>query len=109
MQTANKTITTFTVGASTAYFRVGGYINITAIATDVIQLQITYTDENNTSQTKAFYNQGTTTPGLSVLGNSSFPTMDIHCKNGTAITVSAILTTSSGTITYDCGARIQQL
>jgi len=108
-QTANKTIATFTVAASTAYFRIGGYINITAISADVIQLQVVYTDENNISQTRPFYNQGITVPGLSTTGNSSFPTMDIRCKNGTTITVLATLTTSSGSITYDCGARIQQL
>jgi hypothetical protein len=108
-QTANKTIATFTIGASTAYFRVNGYINVTAIATDVIQLQVVYTDENNTARTAIFYSQGTTTPGLSTIGNSSFPALDIRCKNGTTITVSATLTTSLGSITYDCGARIQQL
>lgn len=108
-QTASKTIATFTVGSSVAYFRVGGYINITAITTNVIQLQVACTDETGTARTLVFYSQGTTMPGLSAIGNSSFSAMDIRCKNGSTITISATLTTSSGNITYDCGARIQQL
>jgi lysophospholipase L1-like esterase len=108
-QTVNKTINTFTVGATTAYFRISGYININSVTTNVIQLQVAYTDENNVPRTGIFYSQGTTNPGLSITGNSSFSTMDIRCRNGTIITVSATLTTSNGSINFDCGGRIQQL
>ncbi|MFI5159537.1 MAG: hypothetical protein ACHQF4_11770, partial [Sphingobacteriales bacterium] len=108
-QTANKTIATFTVGALTAFFRIGGYININSVAIDIIQLQVNYSDENNVSRIGVFYNQVTATSGLSAAGNSNYATIDIRCKNGTTITVAAILTTSSGSINYDCGARIQQI
>lgn len=106
---AVSSVATFTVGASTGTFRIGAYLNITAVTLDVIQVSVTYTDENNTSQTALFFGMGTTTAGLSAIGNSNFGVMDLRCKNATAITVKTTLTTGTGTITYDVGATIQQL
>jgi hypothetical protein len=100
-QTAVGNITTFTVGASNATFDVSGYINVTAIATDIIAGQITYTDENSNVVTTTYSNISTT-------GNNSFSSGKIRCKSGTAITAKTTLTTGLGTITFDTGARIVQ-
>lgn len=108
-QTAAVTVGTFTVGASTATFSLSGYINITAVTVDVIELQATYTDENSTSQTANFFTQGATSALLSAIGNSAYPPMTIRAKNGTVITIKTTLTTGTGSIAYDAGARIQQL
>lgn len=108
-QSAAGNVTTFTVGASTATFNISGYINITAVTVDVIEMQVTYTDENSTSQTANFFTQGATSALLSAIGNSVFPPMTIRAKNGTVITVKTTLTTGTGSISYDAGARITQL
>lgn len=100
-QTAAGNITTFTVGAATATFNISAYINITAVATDVIQAQITYTDENNTAQTVSF-----TT--LSTVTNSTYSPVTIRAKNGTIITLKTNLTTGIGSITFDAGGTIIQ-
>lgn len=100
-QTAAGNITTFTVGATTATFNISTYINITAVATDVIQAQITYTDENNTAQTVSF-----TT--LSTVTNSTYSPVTIRAKNGTVITLKTNLTTGIGSITFDAGGTIIQ-
>lgn len=100
-QTAAGNITTFTVGASTATFNISSYINVTAVSVDVIQGQITYTDENNTAQTVSLAN-------ISAIGNSSYSPVTIRAKNATVITVKTNLTTGAGSITFDAGARITQ-
>lgn len=100
-QTTAGNVTTFTVGAATATFDVSNYINVTAVTTDVIQGQITYTDENNTAQTISL-------ASLSAVGNSQYSPLTIRAKNGTVITVKTNLTTGIGTITFDTGARIIQ-
>lgn len=101
-QTAAGNVTTFTVGASTATFSIASYINVTAVAVDVIQGQITYTDENNTAQTVSL-------ASLSAIGNSTYSPIIIRAKNATVITVKTNLTTGAGSITFDTGARIIQL
>ncbi len=100
-QSAAGNITTFTVGASTATFDISSYINVTAVSVDVIQVQITYTDENSTSQTASLSN-------ISAIGNSTYSPVTIRAKNGTVITVKTNLTTGAGSITFDAGARITQ-
>lgn len=105
---ANTSVATYTTTAN-GTFRIGGYINIATVTVDVIEMQVTYTDENSTSQTANFFTQGATSPLLSSVSNSAFPTMDIRCKTGTAITVKTTLTTGTGSILYDCGATITQL
>lgn len=108
-QTTAANVTTFTVGSSTATFNISGYVNITAVTVDVIEMQVTYTDENSTSQTANFFTQGATSALLSAIGNSVYPPMTIRAKNGTVITVKTTLTTGTGSIAYDAGGRIQQL
>jgi len=101
-QTTAGNVTTFTVGSSTATFNISAYLNVTAIATDVIQVQVTYTDENNTSQTVSY-----TT--LNSIADSNYNPVTIRAKNGTVITVKTNLTVGAGSVTYDAGARITQL
>lgn len=108
-QSAAGNVTTFTVGASTATFNISGYINITAVTVDVIEMQVTYTDENSTSQTANFFTQGATSALLSAIGNSVYPPMVIRAKNGTVITVKTTLTTGTGSIQFDTGSRVTQM
>lgn len=93
---------------TTTTFRVGGYINVTAVLTDVIQLQVTYTDENGTVQTEVF-SSNTLSGSVSAIGNFPMLTMDIRVLTGTTITIKSVLTTGIGTITYDVGGNIIQL
>lgn len=109
-QTAAVTVTSYAVPGSTTFntFRVGGYITVTAVSLDVIQLQVTWTDETSTSRTQSFFVQGATT-GVSVTGANGYSPIDIRVKKGTTITVATALTTGTGSITYDAGANITQL
>lgn len=100
-QTSTGNITTFTVGASTATFNISAYVNVTAVATDVIQAQVTYTDENNTAQTVSFTTVSTVT-------NSTYSPITIRAKNATVITLKTNLTVGAGTITFDAGGAIIQ-
>lgn len=108
-QSAAVTVGTFTVGASTATFNISAYLNITAVTVDVIEMQVTYTDENSTSQTATFFTQGATSALLSAIGNSVYPPLTIRAKNATTITVKTTLTTGTGSIAYDAGTRIIQM
>jgi hypothetical protein len=101
-QTSAGNITTFTVGASTATFNISSYLNVTAISTDVIQIQVTYTDENNTAQTISLNT-------VNSVANANYNPVTIRAKNATTITVKTNLTVGAGSVTFDAGARIQQL
>lgn len=107
--TAVSSVTSFTTGASTGTYRVGGYLNITAISLgDIIQLQVTFTDENSASQTEIFPSNNLVV-SYSAIGNNPMLPMDIRVKNATTITIKTVLTTSTGTITYDVGGSITKL
>jgi hypothetical protein len=109
-QTGATTVTSYAVPGSTTFntFRVGGYITVTAVSLDVIQLQVTWTDETSTSRTQSFFVQGATT-GIGTTGANPYSPIDIRVKKGTTITVATVLTTGTGSITYDVGATITQL
>lgn len=109
-QTGAVTVTTYAVPGSTTFntFRVGGYLTVTAVSLDVIQLKVTWTDETSTSRTQSFFVQGATT-GISATGANGYSPMDIRVLKGTTITVATVLTTGTGSITYDVGATITQL
>lgn len=100
-QTAAGNITTVTSAASNSTYDVGGYINVTAIATDVIQAQVTFTDENNTSQTISL-------ASISAVGFNSIGVQTIRVKASTTITLKTNLTTGVGTITFDAGGYIKK-
>lgn len=107
-QTAAVTSVCTYTPAANGTFRLGVYLTITAILTDVAQIQATYTDETNTSRTQIFSTIAGVT-SLNSVGAFVFPTIDIRAKSGVAITVATVLTTSIGTIAYDVGAEIDFL
>lgn len=110
-QTAAVTsITTVTVVNDSAYhtFSVGGYLTVTAISVNTITLQVTYTDETNTSTTQSFFGQGLSTAAIGTTGAVSFPPMTIRAKFNTAITLKTIVT-GAGSETYDVGGYIQSI
>jgi len=100
-------ITSYTASTVGTY-RVGGYLNVTAVVTDVIQLQITYTDENGTPQTEIFVSNAIAT-SISTVSNNPMFAMDIRVSSGSAITIKTVLTTGIGSITYDVGGNITKL
>jgi GDSL-like lipase/acylhydrolase family protein len=108
--TAVSTVTSYAVPGSGSFntFSVGGYITITALSLDVIQLQVGWTDETSTSRTQSFFVQGATT-GIGATGAYAYSPVTIRAKQGTTITVATILTTGSGSITYDVGGNITRL
>jgi hypothetical protein len=99
-QTTIGNISSVTSVGSTATYVIDGYLNVTAISTDVIQAQCTYTDENNNAQTLSFSNISTT-------GNNSFHAT-IRAKASTAITLKTNLSTGGGTVTFDAGGYIKK-
>lgn len=100
-QTAAGNVTTVTSAVSNSTYDVGGYINVTAVATDVIQAQITFTDENNTSQTISL-------ASISAVGFNSIGVQTIRVKASTTITLKTNLTTGIGSITFDAGGYIKK-
>lgn len=104
---ADANVTSFTTSAIGTY-RVGGYVTITAIATNTINFKVSYTDENSNAQTLTFFPQGLTSAALATTGAFAFPTMDIRVKSGVAITILTTVT-GIGTQTYDAGATITKL
>jgi hypothetical protein len=111
-QTAAVTLASVTAQANSSSYHVSGYLNVTAVATDTIELEVTYTDENNVAQTKILNRDDGVTSGVgqlvSTTGDYSFITSDIHAKSGTVVILKTILPTSSGSITYDGGGNIRQ-
>lgn len=90
-------------------YSLGAYLNIITVTLDVIQVQVTYTDENGTSQTEAFFPPGLTSANIGSIGNFPMSTMNIRVNPNTAITIKTTLTTGTGSIVYDVGGTIQLL
>lgn len=90
-------------------YSVGAYINVTAILVDVAQVQITYTDENSAAITATFFPQGLTSANIANTGDFPFPPNTIRVKANSLITLKTILTTGTGSITYDVGGYIMQI
>lgn len=90
-------------------YRVGGYVAVTAVVTDVAQFQCTFTDQNSNSVTINFFPQGLTSANIATTGFFALPPQDIRVKANTTITLKTILTTSIGSITYDVGGNIQRI
>jgi hypothetical protein len=93
---------------STGTFKIGAYVTITAIATDVLEVEVTYTDEASANRTIVLVPMGATAGTLSAVGAYLFPDVKIRVYGGTTITVKTILSTGGGSITYDVGADISQ-
>lgn len=104
---AVSSVTAVTPGSDGTY-RIGGYVTITAISVDVIQLQVTYKDETSTDRTQIF----STIAGLaslSTVGAFVFSDFLIRAKSGNVITIKTVLTTGAGSISYDVGGSIQKV
>jgi len=100
-QTIQKTLATYTT-PSIGTFEINGYINVTAIATDVINFKIIFTDENSVNHTINFSSISTTGYYPFTSGGS------LRVKSGTTITTSVGFTTGGGTVIYDAGSTIIQ-
>lgn len=90
-------------------YTVGGYLTIVAVSGDIIQQQVTYTDETGVVRTQTFFPQGLTSANLSTVGAFTFPTMTIRAKGSTTITVLTNLVAGAGSIQYDTGAYITNI
>lgn len=107
-QTTAQTVTTVTPSVA-GTFQLSGWVSITAVATDVLQLQTTYTDENANAQTQTFFPQGLTSANLASTGAFTFPSMTIRSQAGSAITLKVVLTVGAGSAAYDAGGSILQV
>lgn len=107
-QTAAATVFTHTVPAGTfSNYRLGGYITVTASTASTITLQLTYTDETNTSRTQQFVAMGAASANITAIGSYVFPDIQFRAKAGTSIVLS---TTATGTSrTYNLGATFERL
>jgi hypothetical protein len=90
--------------AATGTFEVGGYVNITAVVTDVLAMQVVYTDENGSGPYTI-----NLLAGIATTGNNSAPATPFRCGGGTSITVKVTLSIGGGTVTFDAGAFIRQV
>lgn len=109
-QTTAQTLLTQGVGSSEASFMITANINVTAISVDVIQTQVTYTDENNVSRTLVFYGMGATSAGLTTTGVSNYAPMgEIRAKASTNIVIATVLTTGAGSITYNAHCTVTKI
>lgn len=109
-QTAtNNSVVTYTTpnDATQHSFRIGAYTAITAISAGTLTITATFTDENNTSRTVTFFGMGLTSAGLTATGFTAFPSVNIRCKENTAITLKSTFTGVS--TTYDVGGTIESL
>lgn len=87
---------------ASGFYNVNAFVNVTGGSLDVMNLMVTYKDENNNAAsvnlrtaitTSAGYRPGTIAP--------------IWVHSGTKILISTSLTTSTGTITYDAAGYIE--
>ena len=88
---------TYSVPAGvTNRYEIGGHLNVTAVSADVVQTRVSFTDRNNTTQTFFLMSAGVSTTGFNPI-----PTQEIEARGGTLITMTNVLTTGIGSITYD--------
>ena len=102
-----STLVTYTPTVTQTFF-ISSYINITAISSTTDTLEVTYTDENSNSETKAIPCSGTSgawTAALTSTGDNSGSIMTIRALANNAITVKTVVTGAS--TTYDAGASIR--
>jgi hypothetical protein len=106
-----KTLLSKTSAAVVTTYDITTYMNVTADATDVLSINITYTDENSNSTTITQNLQPhgggwVTVTTAGVTDNFSGAVTEIRAKASTTISVATILSVGGGTTTYDAGAHI---
>ena len=84
-------------------YRVGGMVNITAIATNAIKLRVTWTDETGNIKTQDLSNT------LSSVGVTALPSINFVTYPNTPIIIESIVVTSGGSIEYNAHAIIEDL
>ena len=94
--------------SSLGQYTITGYVTITAVTTDVVNMQVSYIDETGTKRTQSMFPMGTTSASLATTGAYQFPTFTIR-SSPNAITVNTILTTGIGSVSYDAGCTITRL
>jgi len=105
-RTANASLFVFTaVGTHT--YRIGGYVKIGAVTTDVLQFIVNFNDENGTARQLNLYSAGTQAL-FSAVGFYGLSEIVIRVGPG-SFQLSGNLTTSSGTISYDIGGLIEMI
>ena len=87
------------VATSTTTVIVYAYLNITSIVTDVLSLQIVWTDENGNPQVYGV-------ASYSTVGYHSVPPLTLRIKAGSYVSFSTGLPVSSGSISYDAGWKV---
>lgn len=105
-QTTGATIATYAVPGSGGFntINVSTYLTmLAATVTDVMDLQVAYTDETSTSRTTVLVH----VTSLTGTGPISTTPAVIRVKQGTTITLSTNITTGGGSVSYDAGGFIQ--
>lgn len=90
-------------------YKVGGYVTIRSVTSDVGVFHIFYTDQTNTSRTITVTPVGATTPNCGAVGTYLMPDVMVRAKAGTVISVQADLIVLSGSIVWDAGSHITPL
>jgi hypothetical protein len=93
-------------------YHVSAYLNLTALSTDILHTQVSWTDIAGTARTQNFYPMGATGvsgANISTTGFYAYPPVTIIAKQGSAITVATVATTIGGSMTFDAGANITRL
>jgi hypothetical protein len=110
---AVSSVATYTVGSTDSSFMVSANVLVTASSTHSFNVQVTYTDEGNTSRTVTFNVQqlgGTLVTSITnITGAGPYEGVPLHirCKASTAIT---ILTSGTFTsVTYNVEGVITQI
>lgn len=114
-QTGAATVTTITTDATGTnhVYRIGGTVNISTATTDVLNFQVTYTDDSSTNQTLtlgaplATTGNLTSTPGTQT--DYALQEVNIIVKANTTLTIKTILQTGGGSITYAVQGTYQEL
>lgn len=110
-------VATYTVGASDGTFEVSGNVLVTTSTTHSFSIDVTYTDEGNTSRTLvlpvaqlagAFITSGLIT-NVTGAGPYESPAMTIRCKAATAITVRTSAGGTYTTVTFNVRGIIKQV
>ncbi len=92
-------------------FQVQGYVNINNVSVDVLNVTVTWTDENSVAQSfimSATNGTASSPIALSAVKYYSLIPLTIRANPGTII-VSTTLSVSGGSINYDIGATITQI
>jgi hypothetical protein len=106
---ANNSIIVYNTPAADHTFQINAYCTITALVTDVLICNVTYTDESNTARTYTFFPQGTSTGNMTSTGTYAFSTIAPRCKASTTITLTTSLVTGTGSITYNVGGTVVEV